>query len=385
MGLNIAQRVNPDKPARGSADGEEERRDTGGHRHDNLGVLSSRSSRSGTRASAGLARASAVLSVSLIARAAVAAGPPPITEDETPPAYVTPPECPARAAWLMHVRARLPPLLRTHPLIETLAVRVAKSGAATGPRYTGQLTSAADATLNSPRSLRGASCEEVLDALSFIGALGLTRVASQRGTDGITAPPDSHASGAPSGPRASQFEHAPAAMPKLRLGAVAFALLQPNLTPAQPIAFGLALRLDWSTASWQPLFLLGASASLPDKRALSGAGSVRFEHWSSHAVACPWRFPREGNLGLRPCLELDAGRSSGTGSGVMGARQRASPWLSGGAQLRGELALSRGVELGASIGAIVPFWHAHFVILPDTSFETPALGLRAGAHASLFF
>jgi hypothetical protein len=285
----------------------------------------------------------------------------------------------------MDVRARLPPLLRTHPLIETLAVRVAKSGSVTGSSYTGQLTSAADATLNSSRSLRGASCEEVLDALSFIGALGLTRVARQGGNEGTTAPPDRDAPEASSRPSANETEHAPPATSKVRLGAVAFALLQPNLTPAQPIVFGLAVRLGWSTASWQPLFLLGAYVSLPEQQALSGGGSVRFEHWSSHAVACPWRFPREGNLALRPCLELDAGRSSGTGSGVMGATQRDAPWLSGGARVSAELAVWRGVELGASIGAIVPFWHARFVILPDTSFETPALGLRAGTHASLLF
>jgi hypothetical protein len=325
-----------------------------------------------------------VLFVSVSARAALADVPPPITRDATPPAYVTPPECPARAAWLIDVRARLPPLLRTHPLIETLAVRVARSGG-TGRGYTGQLTSAADATLNSPRSLRGASCEEVLDALSFIGALGLTRVASQRGNDGTTAPPDTDALEASSRPSAKQTEHAPPATSKLRLGAVAFALLQPNLTPAQPLAFGIALRLGWFTPSWQPLFLLGAYASLPDEQALSGGGSVRFEHWSSHAVACPWRFPREGSLGLRPCLELDAGRTSGTGSGVMSATQRVAPWLSGGGQLRGELALWKSVEVGASLGAIVPFWHARFVILPDTSFETPALGFRAGTHVSLLF
>jgi hypothetical protein len=320
-----------------------------------------------------------------IARGALADVPPSITQDETPPAYVTPPECPARAAWLMHLRARLPPLLRTHPLIETLAVHVAKSGGATGPSYAGQLRSAADATLNGARSLRGASCEEVLDALSFIGALGLTRVASQRGNDGTTAPPGSDAPEASSRPSANQTKHAPPATSKVRLGAVAFALLQPNLTPGRPIAFGLALRLGWSTASWQPLFLLGAYTSLSEEQALSGGGSVRFEHWSSHAVACPWRFPRQGKLGLRPCLELDAGRSSGTGSGVMGATRRAAPWLSGGARVSAELAVWRGVELGASVGAIVPFWHARFVILPDTSFETPALGFRAGTHASLLF
>lgn len=172
----------------------------------------------------------------------------------------------------------------------------------------------------------------------------------------------------------------------VQLGAVGFALLQGGLTPAQPLALGVGLRFAWSTPGWQPWVLLGAYASLPEEHRLAGGGSVRFEHWSTHAVGCAWRFPAAGPLGLRPCLELDVGRSIGEGLGVPSAAKHAAPWLSGGAQLRAELTLGHRLELSASVGAIVPLWHAQFLFLPDQmSFETPTSGFRVGSYANLLF
>jgi hypothetical protein len=103
-------------------------------------------------------------------------------------------------------------------------------------------------------------------------------------------------------------------------------------------------------------------------------------------VTCAWRLPQAGAWGLRPCLDLDVGHSSGEGFGVAGAQKHSAPWLSGGAHLRAELVLWDRVELVAWAGAVAPFWHAHFFLFPDVqSFTTPALGFRAGSSASLLF
>jgi hypothetical protein len=60
--------------------------------------------------------------------------------------------------------------------------------------------------------------------------------------------------------------------------------------------------------------------------------------------------------------------------------------LSAGTQLRVEVVLWRQFQVGASLAAVVPFWHAHFFFLPDQpSFETPSVGFRAGSEASLLF
>jgi hypothetical protein len=289
------------------------------------------------------------------------------------------------------VRERLPALLRTHPLLGTLSVHIARTeGGDAG--YVGGLTSTVDASLGT-RALRGATCEEVLDALSFIAALGLERVASSgnpsRVDTGSGSPPSTALADAASAVEVDELSAAggrSAASQSLRLGAVGFALLQGKLTPGQSVALGVALRFSWSTPDWQPLILLGAYSSLPEQHRLAAGGSVRFEHWSTHGVACPFRFPRGGTWGIRPCLDLDVGRSSGQAFDVANADRHSAPWLSGGAQLRGELVLWDRLELVASAGAVAPFWHAHFFLFPDVeSFTTPALGFRAGSYASLLF
>jgi len=294
--------------------------------------------------------------------------------------YLAPPECPPRAAWFSALRARLPPLLRTQPLLGTLSVQI--SG---GPRqgYAGELESPLG---SSPRSVRGATCEDVADALSFIAALELERIAASAAA-GEPVVASAAPVSAPAAPGADTpvAPAASTAAPPLRAGVVGFVLLQDGLTPGHVVGLGAALRLEWSVPGWQPLISLGAYSSGTEESQLEN-GRVRFTHWSSHAVACPWRFPSSGALGLRPCLELDAGRSLGEGVALAGAARHFAPWLSAGAQLQGEIRLWERLELGVSLAAVVPFWHAHFFLAPDIpSFETPSFGFRAGSSASLLF
>lgn len=172
----------------------------------------------------------------------------------------------------------------------------------------------------------------------------------------------------------------------MRLGAVGFALLQAGLTPGRFIALGLGFQFEWFTSGWQPLLMLGAYSNLPEEHRLATGGSVRFEHWSTHTLACPFRFPERGSWGVRPCLDLDVGRSSGEGFGIGDAQKHAAPWLSGGAQLRAEVVLWDRLELIASAGAVAPLWHAHFFLFPDVqSFDTPWLGFRTSGGVSLLF
>jgi hypothetical protein len=71
---------------------------------------------------------------------------------------------------------------------------------------------------------------------------------------------------------------------------------------------------------------------------------------------------------------------------VAGADRHSAPWLSAGTQLRAEVVLWRRLQLGVSLAAVVPFWHAHFFFLPDLpSFETATVGFRAGSVASVLF
>ncbi|HEU4577443.1 MAG TPA: hypothetical protein VFS67_04255 [Polyangiaceae bacterium] len=96
----------------------------------------------------------------------------PAAEPQRVAAYVAPAECPARATWLEGLRARLPPLLRTHPLIESFEVHIDRLGGPEG--YRGTLQGKASEE-QSQREVNGSSCDEVVDALSFIAALEFLR------------------------------------------------------------------------------------------------------------------------------------------------------------------------------------------------------------------
>ncbi len=306
-------------------------------------------------------------------------------EGERPGAYEVPAECPPREAWVEGVRARLAPLLRTHPALDMLSVRVERDDAE--PRgYTGTLGSPEPRALASPRRLHGSSCEEVLEALTFIAALGLQRLASDA-PPASSAPRDPAPAAAPGDARGDR-DQGPVrnrAGSRAQLGALAFVLVDDGLAPGNAVGLGAAFRLSWLTPSWQPLFVLGAY-SRGAREVAVGSGRVRLEHWSTHAVGCPWRFPRESSVGLRPCFEIDVGRSTGKGSGVADAAERSAPWLSAGAQVRVEVGLWQRLELAAFFGLVKPLWHAHFLLEPGvTAFETPAIGLRAGSSASLLF
>jgi hypothetical protein len=292
-----------------------------------------------------------------------------------------PSECPQRAAWLEGLRARLPALLQTHPLLEQLEVRVSGGGREPSAAYTGALAGAEEALGSGQREVRGASCGEVLDALAFIAALALQRAAAER------APP-SHVAAAPP-PQPAPFMAdggAPAARDRSSLaGAQAFALLRRGISGEAALAWGAGVQLGWDTPGWQPWLLLGAYAGSDGARLPSGArASVR--HWSSHVVACPWRWPRQGALAVRPCADLELGVVSATGRGVTQPESQRAPWLSAGAQLRAELVLWRRVELGAWLGGELPLWHSRFYFRPDvTVFETAAFGLRGGSFVGLLF
>jgi hypothetical protein len=327
----------------------------------------------------GLGGCAALLTV-LLARAALAETSASIAR------YDVPPECPTQAAWLDALQERLPPLLRTHALIEALAVHISGNS---GEGYSGELSSRGAVTLSSPRNLQGQSCEEVSDALSFVAALGLERVAGEQTSAGA-APPGSAPPLSASATQDTAFDAAPTAPTDdaerpWRIGVAGLLLFQPGLTPGHALGLGGALRVNGWLPGWQPSFLLGVYSTGTTESPLAGGGRVRFEHWSSHAVACPWRFPSTGLFGVRPCLELDAGRLRGNGVDVAGAARRSAPWLSAGAQLRAEI-VWRQLQLDVSLAAVVPLWHAHFFFLPDVpSFETATVGVRAGSVASVLF
>jgi hypothetical protein len=284
----------------------------------------------------------------------------------------------------------LPPLLRTHPRVVTLEVHIERVNGAAGDVYEGSLDPASEDGTHPPqRAVRTSTCQELIEVLSFMGALGLERIAAAEAaaaSEPAHAAPTHGDAGGRVGADAGIADRVGRDSSGLSAGVTAFALVQTGVAPGRSLGLGVGARLAWSAARWQPLVLVGVYSGPASEVALGGTAKVRFEHWSTQAVACPWRFPSRGSWGLRPCVDFDLGSSKGTGLGVRAAQERSAPWLSGGLQLRLELVILDRIELGGSLGATKPFYHARFFFRPgDTAFETPDFGFRAGTSASVSF
>jgi hypothetical protein len=258
-------------------------------------------------------------------------------------AYDVPRECPARAEWLQALRVRLPPLLRTHPLVEAQRVHIERVDGAAGTEYEGSLASAGEAGSADPRPVvRGATCAELIDVLSFMGALGLERVAAAPAPTkaasheslsllSVEALPSAGADRAAS---VGDAENASA----FRAGATAFALLQTGIAPGRSLDFGVGGRLEWSLPGWQPLVLLGVllRARQRGQRRRLGQGALRtlvhaggglrvaFSEPRNSRVppVCRFRCGNDARRGLR------RGRCRGTFRSL-GERRRAAPVRAG--------------------------------------------------------
>jgi hypothetical protein len=279
--------------------------------------------------------------------------------------YDVPHGCAPRSVWLGQLRAQLQPRLRSE--LEALPVHVELERALGSERaYSGWL-GGADADVPGTR-VHGRSCDEVLEALALVATLSLEHGAAPEPSpavetlDSFGAPIDATDPVAEATSAASVDAAVQVGGP--RLGAVGFTLLQTSIAPALSLDFGLGVTLDWSAAAWQPWLSLGAYVSSRSQTRAVEQATARFQHWGVRAIGCPWRFPRSGAFGLRPCLGTDVGRSSGKGEGVPNATGRSWPWWSAFAELRLDTELLPGLQLAVSGGPVVGLVRPRYYFVP---------------------
>jgi hypothetical protein len=292
------------------------------------------------------------------------------------PRYAVAEGCPSRKEWAQALDARLPEPLRAHPALERLTIEISRERArdAGGARYTGQLGSVDDAA-GEARRVSGASCAEVVQALTLIAALELQRADAPE-VERASAPPED----VPSSVDPERGQEA------LRVGAVAFALLQSGRAPRWTADMGAGVSLRWRTESLQPWLLLGAYWGRDELPVGQRNGLARFERWSSYFVGCPVRFPRQTALGVRPCASLEVGRISGQGLRVNDAAESAALLASAGLDVRLEWSILERLELGALFGGVAALSRPRFYFSPEiTALEVAPGGLRTGVSASLSF
>jgi hypothetical protein len=295
--------------------------------------------------------------------------------------------CPNSKDWAQALGARLPEHLRAHPALRRLTIKVSRTP---GARHAGELGSVAGGP-GELRRVSGASCAEVVQALTLIAALELRAVATPAPALAETGDELPEQGRAAATEAASPEDLPPSAIDARdpatpRLGAVAFALYQHANAPRWTADMGVGLSLEWRTEHLQPWVMLGVYWGGDEVPAGERAGVARFERWSTHVVGCPVRFPRQTALGVRPCASLDLGRLSGAGLRVNDATESAALLASAGLDLRLEWSILERLELGALFGGVLSLSRPRFYFSPEfTALEVAPGGLRTGASATLSF
>jgi hypothetical protein len=311
--------------------------------------------------------------------------------------YRAPAECPNHDAWRAALRARAGAELAT--LADRFAIEIERRGGDASPTYEGWLGSYGAGTARAGRHVRGATCHEVFEALTLIAQLGLARMSSDAA---LSSDPEGDAA-APSpaplswtltaqeelelarDPRPEAISPAPDTESP-RLAATALALWGGASRATHAADLGLALSVRWKSDHLRPFVLVGVYGGR-ERFAVEGTpAQARLERLALHAIACPVRFPREAAIGVRPCVDLDAGVLRGSGVSVEGARGHTAPWVSTGVQLRVEWSVWGPLELGAMVGGVVALSRPRFFFEPDTTaFQADAVAIRAGASAGVSF
>lgn len=304
---------------------------------------------------------------------------------QTAPVYEVPADCPSWDAWSAAVRARLPESLRDHPQVARFPVKIERERMTAAVRYNGELGSVSSSP-GETRSVRGATCSEVVQALTLIAALEMQKLASMDGAAASSTGAEVGGSREAQPADEPRPTHAAPFPEELRIGAVGFALLQSVTALGWTADIGVGLRVSWQTENLQPWLMVGVYSGEGAASLRDGAAAAHFERWAAHVVGCPLRFPRSGPVAVRPCADLDLGRVTGEGRGARDLARSSALLATAGTELRLEWSILEHIELGAMLGGVVTLSRPRFFFVPEvTALSVAPFGARGGASASLSF
>lgn len=277
--------------------------------------------------------------------------------------------------------------------LERLRVRVDVSRRARSGSLIGSLRVDDPAGRHLEREVADPSCPALVHALSLVVALSIDDSASAPGIGEL--PPRELADqwGEAPDPFAPEpvDQRPPERRDSFTMGPLVIASMQSALAPEPLIGLGLGAAFEWEAAGpWSPrLEVAGVRFERSEATLSSGLLLTRYEAWIGNASFCPLRLGSGEPWSLRPCVDVDAGRltASGSGRGVISPQQRHAPWASSGLSLRAAVApLSAPVQLAATLGGFLALFQHEFYFAPDIeAFEVPAFGWRASARAAVAF
>jgi hypothetical protein len=253
----------------------------------------------------------------------------------------------------------------------------------TGPPFVGRLLIRDPDGAEGSRTVRGATCDEVVEALALFAALAVDPLAS---TSPHPIPPRPTAPAVSSGvpePRPPT----PAPLPgesRWVWSAGADAEIATGVAPTTlaSVAVMLAVAREregaWSPAARLALggtrdSLLGADQTLTSYAWAHAALSVTPTEWAPAAV-----------LALRPWISIEGGVIDAAGRAVHDAQEQVVPWAALG--ISGEITyrIVPGMFLRAEAGMVTTLHRYRFYLGPDsTLYIEPPFGARAGVGLSV--
>jgi hypothetical protein len=288
--------------------------------------------------------------------------------------YVAPPGCPTRRVLENDLIRRGG---RTTPEV-SIAVVVRR----TGRVFVGRL----EIGPGNVRTIGGASCQEVVEALALIASLYVQRFSGSASTQAAPEPPAAVAppQGPPLEPTQEIVRNHRASTRWVFTGGASAAVVY-GTAPA--LAPGVAVFVDVRRSGvtpWQPSLRLGYAWARSDA-GIAGGGRAGFDLQVGSVDVCPARITFF-RFAVTPCLGIDIGALQATSTGVDGARTDRRLWLAPSASGRLEFAVVRHFDLFLQGAIAVPLVRERFYLEPSTTiFEVPAVAARGTIGAQAWF
>lgn len=273
-------------------------------------------------------------------------------------------ECSSADAFFESVRARTARVTPAEPSQRAALLEVRLERSAGGMR--GELRLRLEDGSVSTRSVEGASCEALVEALSLTAALALESAPAEPVAAPVSEPTVTPAASASERER---DENAPVAESRVErssrwraeLGAQAALarLVAPHLNVGGAVAGRLRLERP---GRFSPT--LGAALLHTDNGLFESSRHAAMRLTGASLSLCPLRW-RGARLALEPCAQLLGARLQAEGRDLAEARRVTRSWWGAGALLRGSVALSSTWQLGAEAGVLLPLVERRFVALPS--------------------
>lgn len=219
------------------------------------------------------------------------------------------------------------------------------------------------------RTVEGASCDVVVEALSLTAALALDQVIEETAPPAPAPPP-----AAPPPPPRPAPPAAPRTEPPFRFELGARAVIAQAVVPFVSVGGALIARLTQrSDAVLSPSFGLALLHARNDLLQSPERASVG---WTAAALdVCPLRWEIAGFLDARPCVLGMGGALGATGRGVSSPESVVRSWWSAGSSVRAAALIGAATSIEIEAGISVPLAHRRFTIgSPPTSVaETPVI------------